>query len=83
MLHVKTFLENQLKCLGETGILKYGIKMSFSWELIYLTRMKLVEECLKDDTQKKGECLIKAIVSIFVTTGHKTEPSSHSACIEG
>ena len=82
MLHVKTFLENKLK-ERETGFLKYGIKMSFSWELIYLTRMKLVDEYLKDDTQKKGECLTKARVSIFVTTGHKTEPSSHSGCIEG
>ena len=82
MLHVKTFLENQLKCLGKTSFLKYVIKMSFCWELSYLTKMKLGEECLKDDTWKKGECLIKATVSFFVTTGHKTEPSSHSGCTE-
>lgn len=79
---VKTFLENQLKCLEGTGFLKYGIEMSFSWELNYLTRKKLLEECLKGDTWKKGKCLIKTIVSIFVTMGHKTEPSSHSGCTE-
>lgn len=42
----------------------------------------LLEEFLKDDKWKKEKWLIKAIISIFLPTGHKTEPSFHSGKIE-
>lgn len=44
--------------------------------------MKLLEECLKDDILKKEKYLIKAIITIFETTGHKIEPSFHSGMFE-